>query len=188
MGLDMYLTKKTWVGNQYAKEPSEMVQVVMPATQDKALFPVKNKIKSERVSEIIESVGYWRKANAIHKWFIDNVATDSEGDGDYLVSFEQLQKLLGICTIVLEKSKLVKGKIKNGQKNVGGEWVDIMEDGKYIEDDTTAKALLPTESGFFFGSTDYNEWYLQDVEETKKIIEAVLAEGDHGDIYYHASW
>lgn len=30
-------------------------------------------INPEKVKEITEEVGYWRKANAIHGWFVDNV-------------------------------------------------------------------------------------------------------------------
>jgi hypothetical protein len=50
-----------------------------------------------------------------------------------------------------------------------------MEDGKIIKDPTVASELLPTESGFFFGNTDYNEYYYRDLLDTKKIIEEALA-------------
>ena len=46
-----------------------------------------------------------------------------------------------------------------------------MQDGKTIKDSSLAKELLPTAEGFFFGSTDYNEYYYQDLVNTKKIIE-----------------
>jgi len=50
---------------------------------------------------------------------------------------------------------------------------------------------LPTERGFFFGSTDYNEWYLQDVKDTIKIINDLGLTGpdDYTDEHtYHPSW
>ena len=34
--------------------------------------------------------------------------------------------------------------------------------------------LLPTQSGFFFGNTDYDEWYFYDVKDTKKKLKKVL--------------
>ena len=40
-----------------------------------------------------------------------------------------------------------------------------------LNDVTTCKELLPTMSGFFFGSTDYNNYYIHDVEEVLKELE-----------------
>ena len=37
-----------------------------------------------------------------------------------------------------------------------------------------ASEILPTTSGFFFGSTDYDEYYFQDVEEVLKYCTDVL--------------
>ena len=41
----MYLTKKTYVGNEYRK-PEEMIKVVMPKNQDGVSFPTKIPIKN----------------------------------------------------------------------------------------------------------------------------------------------
>ena len=35
--------------------------------------------------------------------------------------------------------------------------------------------LLPTQSGFFFGNTDYNEWYFDDVKEMFVWVDGVLS-------------
>jgi hypothetical protein len=56
-----------------------------------------------------------------------------------------------------------------------------------------AEDLLPTQSGFFFGSTEYDEWYIRDIQSTIDIIETLLSERNEsgyidGDIYYHSSW
>lgn len=40
-----------------------------------------------------------------------------------------------------------------------------------LEDITKCKKLLPTMSGFFFGSTDYDNYYIHDVEEVLKELE-----------------
>jgi hypothetical protein len=51
--------------------------------------------------------------------------------------------------------------------------------------------VLPAQAGFFFGSTDYDEWYMEDMKLTKQQLEAVLAEKGDGwgwDYYYRASW
>ena len=41
-------------------------------------------------------------------------------------------------------------------------------------------------SGFFFGGTDYDEWYYNDIENTIKILESALEDGD--EFYYSSSW
>lgn len=49
--------------------------------------------------------------------------------------------------------------------------------------------ILPTQSGCFFGSTDYDEGYWEDLELTISQLEKILAfEGDQAEYYYHASW
>ena len=57
-------------------------------------------------------------------------------------------------------------------------------------DPAKAPELLPTQSGFFFGSTDYDEYYMQDIDRTIKQLDDVLAHPgfDHCSFYYHASW
>lgn len=65
---------------------------------------------------------------------------------------------------------------------------------KVLEDNTKAPKLLPCTEGFFFGSTDYNEYYFYDVQETKeeleKIIEHYNTERDnlHQYFTYQSSW
>jgi hypothetical protein len=56
-----------------------------------------------------------------------------------------------------------------------------------------ADELLPSADGFFFGSTNYDEWYFKDLTNTIEIIETLLSERNEGgyldgDIYYHSSW
>ena len=46
-----------------------------------------------------------------------------------------------------------------------------------------------TESGFFFGSTDYDEYYWEDLENTKTMLTDILAEPeDDAEFIYRASW
>ena len=51
-----------------------------------------------------------------------------------------------------------------------------------------AEKLLPTGSGFFFGGTDYDQWYFNDIEETIKIIDNALSMPDQWDFNYRSSW
>ena len=112
--------------------------------------------------DLSEEVGYWRKANAIHRWFVENVQNGVDDCGRYNVSKEQLEELLENCKEV----------IKN----------HLNEEDDY--------SILPTEDGFFFGSTEYDEWYYEDISSTIKILEKVLAETDFENyqITYQSSW
>ena len=57
-----------------------------------------------------------------------------------------------------------------------------------IADHSKADELLSTQSGFFFGSTDYDEWYFQDLEDTVSILENCLEMEDTWEFYYQSSW
>jgi hypothetical protein len=162
MGLDMYLTKHNYVKNWNYMGDNEKHNVIVTKNGE----PVSH-IKSERISYITEQVGYWRKANHIHKWFVNNVQKGADDCGEYSVYKEDLEKLLSICK-------------------------QVMED-YYTTGGIKAHELLPTSEGFFFGNTDYDEYYFGDVEKTIKILEEVLSEVDErgyirGDIYYSSSW
>lgn len=135
-------------------------------------------------------VGYWRKANQIHKWFVENVQDGEDDCKEYYVSREQLEKLREDCQTVIDGSDLQHGLVKNGavaSPETGGQFVPNMKMGKTIVNPELAEDLLPTESGCFFGSTDYDEYYIQDLKDTVEIInEALKSEG--GEFYYRASW
>ena len=117
----------------------------------------------------------WRKANQIHKWFVDHVQDGKDDCGCYDVEVEQLQQLLGIVNKVLDSTTLVNGKVVNGytfdyKMNVTPNIVD----GMVLKDDSVAKKLLPTQEGFFFGSCDYDEYYWDDLKYTKERLEQIL--------------
>ena len=150
MGLDMYLSKKTYV--KYWEHNGDNNYEV---TVTKAGKPTN--IDPKKVSYIVEEVGYWRKANQIHNWFVENVQNGIDECQESYVSREQLQSLLDICRIV----KIDKDK---------------------------APQLLSTQSGFFFGGTEYDEWYYQDIDNTIQILEEALSDENADDFTYRASW
>lgn len=52
-----------------------------------------------------------------------------------------------------------------------------------------ANLTLPPASGFFFGSTEIDEWYWSDLEYTAKELDRVLANStESDDFFYQASW
>ena len=159
MGLDMYLSKKTYVKQWSHNEKNNTVTVKFDGK-------VRKDIKPKRISHIVEEVGYWRKANHIHNWFVEKVQEGRDECQESYVSLEQLEELRDLCKVVVEK-----------------------------KDEEFNKENLPTTSGFFFGGTEYDEYYYSDCEDTIKIIDTILKEKDNkpegawsGDFYYRASW
>lgn len=116
----------------------------------------------------------WRKANAVHKWFVDNVQEGNDDCGTYEVDVDTLVRLHDICKEVLDSSKMVDGDVVNGYTFEDGKKVPIMEKGQRIEDPTVAMELLPTQEGFFFGSTAYDQWYWWDVQFTERKLAKLL--------------
>jgi hypothetical protein len=150
MGLDMYLDKRTYVKQWDHIDETKQYKVEVTRGGEPT------NIDPKKVKYIIEEAGYWRKANAIHKWFVDNCQDGVDDCRDAYVGFNDLQALLDLCRIVIiDKSK--------------------------------AEQLLPSTSGFFFGNTEYDEWYYNDITNTIAILEEAL-EDEHGDFYYSSSW
>ncbi len=143
MGLDMYLNKKTYLWKDEEKE---------------SINGLPDGIKSSRISYIVEEVGYWRKANQVHKWFVDNVQSGEDNCEEYYVDEEKVKSLLNLVNFVIENPELAQEK-------------------------------LPRESGFFFGSESYDDWYFEQLQQTKKICEDILSEElGMASLYYHSSW
>lgn len=105
-----------------------------------------------------EEVMYWRKANAIHKWFVDTVQGGFDVCEPHAVTVGELLELKNVCALVLENHDL-------------------------------ADELLPTESGFFFGSTEYDDWYFENLARTVNQLDDLLAEASEDEVFvYRSSW
>ena len=57
-----------------------------------------------------------------------------------------------------------------------------------LSDRGLAQELLPTQSGFFFGSTEYDEDYFEELEHAEKKLTEVLRDGTWDYLEYQASW
>lgn len=181
MGLDMYLTKKTHCGFEYEHRREEDGSI--PLTTSGKI----SHIKPERVSEISERIGYWRKANAIHSWFVKEVQEGADNCGEYYVTRSKLKELLEAVNLVLATIDTAEGTVNNGQRMTEEGWEPIQEAGVVVTNPSVASGLLPTQPGFFFGGTDYDQWYVADLKLTQEIITAALAD-PVGDFYYSSSW
>lgn len=142
-------------------------------------------------NSIMEEVGYWRKENMIHQWFVDHVQNGID-DCCYHneCTKEILEELLDTCEKVKQIAVLKPGKVVNGQTLINGKWENCYEDGEVIVNADEVAALLPTQGGFFFGATEYDNWYMRGVEYTIDILTRVLETTDFEKemVYYVSSW
>lgn len=159
MGLDMYLYVKKFFASSPWSEMNDRSQVEEVAKMMKAenlLFDGQDL----QFAHVELEIAYWRKANQVHKFFVDTCADGVDECQETYVSVESLKDLLSRCE-------------------------------KVLADHSLAEELLPTGAGFFFGSTDYGEYYYEDLQNTvnklTKIIPIIEANIDW-DIYYKASW
>ena len=161
MGLDMYLyaVKVEYKSKYYSCPKNTMLTLDYPAPLD---F-VKNFCDPSVSVRHSYKIAYWRKANAIHKYFVD--LYDSVDDCRPIeVDFADLENLVKLCEEVLN-------------------------------DHSKAEELLPTQDGFFFGDTEYNKWYFEDIDLTIqmlkpaiKAIKELRKNGEEWYIEYQASW
>ena len=171
----MYLSRRTYVESSADEYSTKEYQHNITKEQ---LPKNAQYVQPDKVKGVIEDVGYWRKANAIHNYFVNTCQDGVDDCRETLVSNEALDDLLDICKSIL-KAK---------------------ESGMHsVELNNLIESSLPPVGGFFFGSTAIDEWYFKDLQHTVEIIETLDKgvwtdkEGkDHpyylGDIYYSSSW
>jgi hypothetical protein len=181
MGLDMYLSKKTYVKQWSHRKPEDQFEVSVKRGD----FTYTN-IKPERVSYVIEELMYWRKANQIHGWFCNNTS-EITADVRYYVTKTDLEVLLETCkkvVEVLETSPKITKQVVGGWKD--GEQYMV---GVEVYDNDVLQDILPPTQGFFFGSDTIDEWYKKDIEDTIKFLEEELPNcEDDAEFEYYASW
>lgn len=138
---------------------------------------------------------YWRKENHFHKFFCENgesTPKTSEWLGPYVISRDILTDLLKrIDTILATKlDKPITKKFNNGFTiEAGGKRTERFVELDINYDDEVAKELLPTQSGFFFGSTEYTSWYFKSLLETRDVINNYLIEHPRARKFiYDSSW
>lgn len=154
MGLDMYLYASKYASDAewHKDEERQVFRDIVKAVN------AENYIYSDLPALTIDlKVGYWRKANQIHQWFVDTVQEGNDNCAEYYVSREQLQQLRDACVSV-------KG------------------------DKEAAEEILPPSVGFFFGSSEIDEWYWEDIDLTIEIIDKCLQMPDEWSFKYQSSW
>lgn len=103
MGLDMYLNKRVFIGANYEYRK---VKGNINITMGEDDTPIN--INFNKLDSIEEAIGYWRKANHIHNWFVENVQSGNDDCDTYAISLEDLKELLNVCNKILEDSTLAE--------------------------------------------------------------------------------
>ena len=142
MGLDMYLRKKTMVNSFWLNTPSIKEAGLKP----KITITDIPGMDEDKIVQIVEEAAYWRKCNAIHKWFVDNVQGGEDDCGEYEMHDEKLLELVNLCTDVY--GFYLKNRNSHNSPNKAAQ--------EY------AKEKLPCSEGFFFGGQTYDKYYFED--------------------------
>lgn len=186
MGLDMYLERDYYIGGHFAHNQASGDVDITIGTVDRRQHI---KLPATSVDTITSRVAYWRKANAIHGWFVREVQDGQDDCDRYYVSMEQLQQLRDLCQDVADNVVTTEAQIVVGAKMYmkSGEFVEepILKPGQLIINTDYAAARLPFKEGFFFGNTEYNNFYLDDLHYTVEVLSDLDEDGAY---YYHASW
>ena len=155
MGLDMHLKASKYISgweHSGLNAPKQFKSVLRAGE-----IPVSCVTDEAPSLEVTFNVAYWRKANAIHAWFVQECQEGIDECQTSYVPREKLEELRDLCAQVLA---------------------------------TKNYKLLEPQSGFFFGSTEINEWYWNDLKDTVKKLTAILNDPALKDcsFYYRSSW
>lgn len=99
MGLDMYLSTEVFVSNLGDEKKREAILKTLGATEYASTEGIRIEVP----------LGYWRKANAIHAWFVKTLAKGEDACQEIRVVRKDLETLQGLCKEILKNpSKALK--------------------------------------------------------------------------------
>lgn len=163
MGLDMYFYARKTTYKSFSKWDN-------PERANEVNYPEDLKIFSDYIydrnfksvqTETSYQIGYFRKFNALHSYIVKTFADGIDNCQDIYLYKEDVEQIKKILDDVLEANTEEK-----------------------------AKELLPPQSGFFFGGTDYDEYYFEDVKDAADLMQNILDNFDFENyqLVYEASW
>lgn len=159
MGLDMNFYKKIYLDpmKKGRKHPTVRVGKYKKAWCFKGDSDISQAKAYKDVKYIVCDAGYLRKAYAIHDFIVDHCF---EGDDpncmDIVMPKETIKELREICSCLLRRRK---------QKNFK----------------ELARKMLPSN----FGDSNYDEWYLEDLEDFLKFSDEWELDNDDVVYVYH---
>lgn len=145
---------------------------------------------------------YFRKANFVYRFFQPYLVDEA-----CIVTKDMVNDLLERCDEIIEAAKEDGVINKNGEiskryfycRNFYGLTKEEQEkERKRVAKETakmprvwteTAENQLPTQAGFFFGSTEYDVYYLEDILSCKEQFTKLLADWKDNEVVYNImSW
>jgi|GEM_PF-721163 len=204
----------------YGKTKEQIKELFEIAKRDNMIY-LRGDPKIYAYYSLNNEEAYWRKANSIHNWFVQEVQNGDDNCGSYEITKNHIIKLLEVCNSATfiykqcekefvsdlkkynpesyEKYKFIVDKIKeNSKKKWADEYKFSDEENKFYNNICDIRKTffeeldetLPTTAGFFFGSTDYNFWWLKDVKYTIKVCKKLIDtfDWDNKVLFYHGSW
>lgn len=204
MGLDMYINRKV---RRYRKDDGTYTFDLDGYESDR--FGCGN------VEWVETEVAYWRKANAIHKWFVDNVQDGEDDCRETEIDIGVIREIRDLCLSILKDMKgmvlrVPKKDVKSfkevyGQKDgfkqriaIDPDNISALEgvtDYHVVSDTSVCRDRLPTQDGFFFGSVKYNGAYFWNLAKTIEMMNRIIdedteltASGASPTYSYVASW
>ncbi len=177
MGLDMYLEITRYVSqfdvvprkqdeeDHYSRVVREGPPIIESWLEPYGLAQFRDPRNFAMISVTTQAI-YWRKANHIHQWFVEHVQGGVDECQRSYLGRDDLNALLKECNKALAS--------------------------RGTSDETD---ILKPQSGFFFGSTNRDDWYWQQTEYTAERLTKIVAlldkealENRHYDLHYQASW
>lgn len=163
MGLDMYFYARKTTYKSFSKWDK-------PDRADETNYPEDLKTFSDYIydrnfksveTEIRYQIGYFRKFNALHSYIVKTFANGIDNCQDIILYKKDVEQIKKVLDDVLKANTEEK-----------------------------AKEILPTQSGFFFGGTDYDEYYFEDVKDATDLMQNLLDNFDFESyqLVYQASW
>ena len=164
MGLDMYFYARKTTYKSFSKwdNPESTKEVNYPEDLKTFSDYIYDRNFKSVQTETIYQIGYFRKFNALHSYIVKTFADGIDNCQDIILYKEDVEQIKKVLDDVLNAHQQVE----------------------------KAKEILPTQSGFFFGGTDYDEFYFEDVKVAADLMQNLLDNFDFEkyQLIYEASW
>ena len=164
MGLDMYFYARKTTYKSFSKwdNPDRANEVNYPEDLKTFSDYIYDRNFKSVQTETRYQIGYFRKFNALHSYIVKTFADGTDNCQDIILYKKDVEKIKKVLDDVLNAHQQVE----------------------------KAKELLPTQSGFFFGGTDYDEFYFEDVKDAADLMQSFLDNFDFESyqLVYQASW
>lgn len=164
MGLDMYFYARKSTYKSFSKwdEPNSANEVNYPEDLKTFSDYIYDRNFKSVQTVISYQIGYFRKFNALHSYIVKTFANGIDNCQDIILYKEDVEQIKKVLD-------------------------DVLNAHQHAE---KAKEILPTQSGFFFGSTDYDEFYFDDVKDAAGLMQNLLDNFDFENyqLIYVASW